>query len=91
MHLSAATGTATLGLFGPTDDKLYAPTGKNAIFIRTPESPEELMSIPNFNHRTSPSLMSTLTVEMVENRVKELLQRIEWLHSIFKINIVLGE
>ena len=73
MHLSAATGIPTLGLFGPTDDKLYSPTGKNAFFIRTPKSPQELMDIPNFNHRTSPSLMDTLTVEMVENRVKDLL------------------
>ena len=73
MHLSAATGIPTLGLFGPTDDKLYSPTGKNAFFIRTPKSPKELMNIPNFNHRTSPTLMDTLTVEMVENRVKDLL------------------
>ena len=73
MHLSAATGIPTLGLFGPTDDKLYSPTGKNAFFIRTPKSPQELMDIPNFNHRTSPTLMDTLTVKMVENRVKDLL------------------
>ena len=31
------------------------------------------MNIPNFNHRTSPTLMDTLTVEMVENRVKDSL------------------
>ncbi len=77
MHLSAATGIPTLGLFGPTDDKLYSPTGKNALFIRTPKSPQELMDIPNFNHKTSPSLMGTLTVDMVENRVKDLLRRIK--------------
>ena len=77
MHLSAATGIPTLGLFGPTDDRLYSPTGKNALFIRTPQSPEELMDVPNFNHRTSPSLMGTLTVEMVENSIKDLLLRVE--------------
>jgi ADP-heptose:LPS heptosyltransferase len=71
MHLSAATGIPTLGLFGPTADKLYSPTGKNAMIVRTPESPQELMDIPNFNHRTSSSLMDSLTVEMVENRVNE--------------------
>lgn len=74
MHLAAATGIPTLGLFGPTDDNLYAPSGKNAMFVRTPESPKELMNIPDFNHRTSFSLMKTLTVEMVEKRVKDLLQ-----------------
>ena len=75
MHLSAATGIPTLGLFGPTDDKLYSPTGKNAMYVRTPESPKELMSVPGFDHRTSLSLMDTLTVEMVEKRVKDLLIR----------------
>lgn len=74
MHLAAATGIPTLGLFGPTDDNLYAPSGKNAMFVRTPESPKELMNIPDFNHKTSFSLMKTLTVEMVEKRVKDLLQ-----------------
>lgn len=74
MHLAAATGIPTLGLFGPTDDNLYAPSGKNAMFVRTPESPKELMNIPDFNHKTSFSLMKTLTVEIVEKRVKDLLQ-----------------
>ena len=74
MHLAAATGIPTLGLFGPTDDNLYAPSGKNAMFVRTPESPKELMNIPDFNHKTSFSLMKTLTVEIVEKRVKVLLQ-----------------
>ena len=73
MHLSEDTCIPTLGFVWPTDDKLYSPTGKNAFFIRTPKSPQELMDIPNFNHRTSPTLMDTLTVEMVENRVKDLL------------------
>ena len=35
---------------------------KNALFVRTPQSPKELMDIPNFNHRTSSTLMDTLTV-----------------------------
>ena len=73
MHLSAATGIPTLGLFGPTDDKLYSPTGKNALFVRTPQSPKELMDIPNFNHRTSSTLMDTLTVRMVVNYLKTFL------------------
>ncbi|MDB9972268.1 glycosyltransferase family 9 protein [Alphaproteobacteria bacterium] len=76
MHLAAATGIPTLGLFGPTDNNLYAPSGKNAMYVRTPESPEELMDIPAFNHRTSLSLMRTLTIEMVENKVKDLLQSV---------------
>ena len=74
MHLSAATGIPTLGLFGPTDDKLYSPSGNNSLVVRTPENPSELMSSPSFDHKTSGSLMSTLTVEMVENALKTLLK-----------------
>lgn len=74
MHLSAATGIPTLGLFGPTDDKLYAPSGINSLIVRTPETAYELMSSPSFDHRTSGSLMGTLTVDMVESALKKLLK-----------------
>lgn len=34
MHLAAAAGTPTLGLFGPTDERLYGPWGETARAIR---------------------------------------------------------
>lgn len=37
MHLAAASGARTVGLFGPTDDVLYAPWGENGLVVRTPE------------------------------------------------------
>jgi heptosyltransferase-3 len=33
MHLSAAAGTPTIGLFGPTDAATYAPTGRMAVAV----------------------------------------------------------
>lgn len=36
MHLAAATGTPTLGLFGPTPHLEYAPAGLRAAFVRSP-------------------------------------------------------
>jgi ADP-heptose:LPS heptosyltransferase len=33
MHLSAATGTPTIGLFGPTDAATYGPTGRLATAV----------------------------------------------------------
>jgi ADP-heptose:LPS heptosyltransferase len=33
MHLSAATGTATIGLFGPTPAAEYAPVGRRALAV----------------------------------------------------------
>jgi heptosyltransferase-3 len=33
MHLSAAAGAATIGLFGPTDATIYAPAGRRAMAV----------------------------------------------------------
>lgn len=33
MHLAAAAGTSTVGLFGPTDSAVYAPMGRSAIAV----------------------------------------------------------
>jgi ADP-heptose:LPS heptosyltransferase len=40
MHLSAASNLATIGLFGPTDDKIYAPKGISCFVVRTKEDYE---------------------------------------------------
>ena len=39
MHLSAATGTPTLGLFGPSRAEEYAPAGRRAAYVAAPTSP----------------------------------------------------
>ncbi|MGH7160333.1 MAG: glycosyltransferase family 9 protein, partial [Acetobacteraceae bacterium] len=36
MHLAAAVGTPTIGLFGPTPADEYAPTGRAAMAVRSP-------------------------------------------------------
>ena len=36
MHLAAAAGAPTLGLFGPSDERLYAPWGPKARVLRGP-------------------------------------------------------
>ncbi len=66
MHLAAASGVPTLGLFGPTREELYAPWGENAAIIRTP-IPFDNIFPKGFEHRTSESLMDSLTVDMVED------------------------
>lgn len=74
MHLAAASGTPTLGLFGPTDERLYAPWGANADFVRTTIPYAEIFPA-NFDHRRSDSLMDSLTVDMAEAASVELWQR----------------
>ena len=48
MHLSAATGTPTLGLFGPSPADHYAPAGPRAAAAVAPGSPD-LDSMPNLS------------------------------------------
>lgn len=45
MHLSAAAGAPTLGLFGPSDDRLYAPWGPKARVLRGPRDFETFLKI----------------------------------------------
>lgn len=73
MHLSAAAGAPTLGLFGPTRDENYAPWGEHCRVVRTPESVSDLVDVPGFDHRRAGSLMGGLTVDTVEARARELL------------------
>ncbi|MGC1301369.1 MAG: glycosyltransferase family 9 protein, partial [Caulobacteraceae bacterium] len=50
MHLSAAAGAPTLGLFGPSDERLYAPWGPKARALRGPRDFETFKRIdPSLN------------------------------------------
>lgn len=62
MHLAAATGAPTLGLFGPSRVGEYAPAGRRAAFVQAPEAPA-LHSMPG------------LTVEMALAGAEALLRQ----------------
>lgn len=72
MHSAAAAGVPTLGLFGPSWPHLYRPWGSNADYISTPENYDRLISYPGYNPKTAPSLMTTLTVDMVKAKLDSL-------------------
>ena len=42
MHLAAAAGAPTLGLFGPSDERLYAPWGEHVGAVRGPRTFAEI-------------------------------------------------
>ncbi len=64
MHLAAAAGARTIGLFGPTQDILYSPWGPDTLVVRTPEPVEALLGA--WKRRTQPgTLMAGLEVEHV--------------------------
>ncbi|MCW9034911.1 MAG: glycosyltransferase family 9 protein [Rhodospirillales bacterium] len=80
MHLSSASKTPTLGLFGPSKDEFYAPWGEKCSFVRAKLSFDEIFgpnSDENFNHETTGTLMDTLTVDMAEQAANELWRKIE--------------
>ncbi len=73
-HLSAASGTLTLGLFGPSREQNYSPWGKNSFFIRTPKSYEELVNNKEYNRFDPSSLMTSLSVESVYEKCLEIIR-----------------
>lgn len=73
MHLAATSGIPTLGLFGPTQEIYYAPWGDQCAVVRTTIPFDEIFP-KDFDHKTSGSLMESLTVDMAEEAVRELWQ-----------------
>jgi lipopolysaccharide heptosyltransferase III len=72
MHLAAAAGTPTLGLFGPSPEARYRPWGPKAAFVRTPESFEELTGAPDFDFAARQCFMESLTLDAVEAEARRL-------------------
>lgn len=71
-HLAAAGQVPTLALFGPGKPHCYRPWGPKSAIVTTQHSPEELISAPDYNYKTTDSLMDSLTVSMVERAVRDL-------------------
>jgi lipopolysaccharide export system permease protein len=72
MHIAAAIGAPTLGLFGPSPEKVYGPVGPRARALRGPRSFEEVISVGYMPH-IDYSLMEDLAVDKVEAAARELL------------------
>ena len=64
MHMAAAAGAPTVGVFGPSRAEHYAPWGPRAEAVRTPE-PYEALFPPGYDRRTTGSLMTSLAVAPV--------------------------
>lgn len=72
MHLSAAAGAPTLGLFGPTDERLYGPWGERAATVRAPGVPVVFGKTSRTVSQTE-SQMGALSVEEAAAAVERLL------------------
>jgi ADP-heptose:LPS heptosyltransferase len=77
MHMAAALGVPTLGLFGPSDPALYRPWGPHTAIATTPENWRTLVTAPGFDHRTTGSLMTSLSLETAIDAAVALWRRSE--------------
>src|SRR5262249_53062078 len=75
MHLAAATGTPTFGLFGPSPIDQYAPWGKHTAVVATAIPHKDLIP-PDFDRLTTDTLMDSLSVDMAEESVRQLWARV---------------
>jgi ADP-heptose:LPS heptosyltransferase len=72
MHLAAAAGAPTVGLFGPSDDRHYAPWGAKTRVVRGPRSFDEIVAVdPRFQQALCH--MMDLPVDTVVAAAKDLL------------------
>ncbi len=72
MHLAAAAGIPTLGLFGPSDERRYAPWGPHARVVRGGRTLEEIRALdPDLSQ--SVCHMMDLSVDRVYEAARALL------------------
>ncbi len=76
MHCASAVGTPTIGLFGPSYPNLYAPWGRHATYVSTPETMDELINYDGYDAKTCKSLMTSLSVPMVKEAIEKNWPRI---------------
>ncbi len=76
MHMAAAVGTPTLGLFGPSPAVHYAPWGPHTSVAQTETSYRDLVGAADFDHRKDANLMGGLSVDAVERTANDLWRRL---------------
>lgn len=72
MHLAAAAGTVTLGLFGPSNENVYGPWGEKNGAVRTDLSLEEIVGQPGYDFRSQESRMLSLSVDKAQRAAEAL-------------------
>jgi len=75
MHIAAASGVPTLGLFGPSRPERYAPWGPDAAWVQTRETLEEMVARPGYDPDKTGTLMDSLSVEDVVRAADDLWHR----------------
>lgn len=75
MHMAAAAGIPTLGLFGPSRPERYGPWGSRAAWVTTETPFSDLVGGPGYDYRSTDTLMDSLSVDTVVNAAVSLWRR----------------
>ncbi|MDO8607374.1 MAG: glycosyltransferase family 9 protein [Phaeospirillum sp.] len=75
MHMAAASGVPTLGLFGPSSELFYGPWGEHCASIRGPRGFEDICHAPDYDYRSQDCMMLDLHVEAVVTAAERLWAR----------------
>jgi hypothetical protein len=76
MHIAAAAGVPTIGLFGPSDERRYAPWGQHTRAVRGPRTLDQFLAVdPDLSQAIRH--MSDLPVATVVRAAKALLAEVK--------------
>lgn len=75
MHMACAAQIPTVGLFGPTQEKLYGPWGEKTTCVRTAIPFLNLFG-ENFDDKKTDSLMDSLSVDMAYKAATDLWKKV---------------
>ena len=73
MHLAVTASIPTIGLFGPTDEKLYGPLGKNNLSLRGDKSFSEIVNQLDYKPGKTKSYLDDLSVTKVYKEIEKVL------------------
>ncbi len=76
MHIAAASGLPTLGLFGPSSEIFYGPFGPACASVRGPRSFEDICHAPDYDYRSQDCMMLDLEVGRVVVAAESLWMRV---------------
>lgn len=75
MHMAAAAGIPTLGLFGPSSEVFYGPFGPHCAHVRGKRSFEDICHAPDYDYRSQDCMMQDLEVDTVIAAARALPER----------------
>lgn len=75
MHMAAAAGIPTLGLFGPSSEIFYGPFGPHTASVRGPRSFEDICHAADYDYRSQDCMMRDLTPQRVIEAAQSLWTR----------------